>query len=100
MPPTRSTSSATRPHAGFGLLLRWIRELGVEAWVVTSNVDGQFQRAGFPPDRVLEVHGSIHHLQGLSPCSGAIWENREEVPVDPETMRARRIPRCRRCPGG
>lgn len=90
---------ATEPHAGFGLLRRWIRELGVEAWVVTSNVDGQFQRAGFPPDRVLEVHGSIHHLQCLSPCSGAIWENREEVPVDLETMRARRIPRCKRCPG-
>lgn len=90
---------ATEPHAGFGILRRWIDALGLEAWVVTSNVDGQFQRAGFPRDRVLEVHGSIHHLQCLSPCSGAIWENREEVPIDEERMRARRIPRCQRCPG-
>ncbi len=90
---------ATEPHAGFGILRRWIDALGLEAWVVTSNVDGQFQRAGFPRDRVLEVHGSIHHLQCLSPCSGAIWENREEVPIDEERMRARRIPRCKRCPG-
>jgi NAD-dependent SIR2 family protein deacetylase len=90
---------ATEPHAGFGILRRWIDALGLEAWVVTSNVDGQFQRAGFPRDRVVEVHGSIHHLQCLTPCAGAIWENGEEVPVDLETMRARRIPRCRRCPG-
>ena len=90
---------ATEPHAGFGMLRRWIEALELEAWVVTSNVDGQFQRAGFPRDRVVEVHGSIHHLQCLTPCSGAIWENREEVPIDHETMRARHVPRCRRCPG-
>lgn len=90
---------ATVPHAGFAMLRRWIEALGLEAWVVTSNVDGQFQRAGFPRDRILEVHGSIHHLQCLTPCTGAIWENREEVPVDLETMRARRVPRCQRCPG-
>lgn len=90
---------ATEPHEGFGILRRWIEGLGLDAWVVTSNVDGQFQRAGFPGDRIVEVHGSIHHLQCLTPCSGAIWENHEEVPVDHETMRARRVPRCERCPG-
>ncbi len=38
---------STVPHAGFGVLLRWARER--PTFVFTSNVDGQFQRAGFGP---------------------------------------------------
>ncbi len=90
---------ATEPHPGFSLLREWIGRFGLEHFVVTSNVDGQFQKAGFGEERVLEVHGSIHHLQCLGPCSAAIWPNREEIPVDLDTMRALRIPRCVRCGG-
>jgi len=35
--------------------------------VFTSNVAGQFQKAGFDPDAVDEYHGSLHHLQCLGP---------------------------------
>lgn len=87
----------TVPHDGFFILRGWIERFGLDHFVVTSNVDGQFQRAGFPEDRILEVHGSIHHLQCTTPCCDAIWENREEIRVDGETMRAARIPRCPRC---
>jgi NAD-dependent SIR2 family protein deacetylase len=87
----------TTPHEGFAILLRWIERFRLPAFVVTSNVDGQFQKAGFPAEQVLEVHGSIHHLQCTEPCSGSVWRNDEDVPVDEATMRARRIPRCRRC---
>ncbi len=89
----------TVPHDGFRILLSWAANLGLDHFVVTSNVDGQFQKAGFEEDRVLEVHGSIHHLQCLGPCSYAIWPNREDIPVDHESMRALRIPRCPRCGG-
>jgi len=87
----------TLPHAGFGLLTQWLERFDQDAFVVTSNVDGQFQKAGFRDDQVLEVHGSIHHLQCTSPCHDGIWDNLEEIPVDFETMRARHIPLCRRC---
>jgi NAD-dependent SIR2 family protein deacetylase len=60
-------------------------------------VDGQHQLAGFDPERVLEVHGSIHHLQCTVPCCDDVWDCREDVPVDPETMRALRIPACPSC---
>ncbi|WP_242361558.1 Sir2 family NAD-dependent protein deacetylase [Anaeromyxobacter sp. SG17] len=89
----------TAPHPGFALLLRWSERLGLPCFVVTSNVDGQFQKAGFPAEQVLEVHGSIHHLQCTEPCCGAIWPNEEDVAVDATTMRAQRIPRCLRCRG-
>ena len=87
----------TVPHAGFGMLREWIDRFGLDWFVVTSNVDGQFQKAGFTEDRMLEVHGSIHHLQCTGPCSEAIWDNDEEVPVDFSTMRARHVPLCASC---
>ncbi len=87
----------TVPHAGFSILRGWIERLGLDWFVVTSNVDGQFQKAGFAEERILEVHGSIHHLQCIRPCSEAIWENNETIPVDFATMRARHVPRCIHC---
>ncbi|HZD55023.1 MAG TPA: Sir2 family NAD-dependent protein deacetylase, partial [Candidatus Aquicultoraceae bacterium] len=87
----------TVPHEGFRLLKGWIERYRLRHFVVTSNVDGHFQSAGFAEESILEVHGSIHQLQCLTPCSGEIWPNREEIPVDPDTMRAMRIPGCPRC---
>ena len=88
---------ATVPHPGFALLRGWIERLGLASFVVTSNVDGQFQRAGIAEAAIEEVHGSIHHLQCTGPCSGAIWPNLERVPVDEATMRALHVPTCPRC---
>jgi len=87
----------TVPHEGFRILRRWIERFGLAAFVVTSNVDGQFQKAGFPEEAISEIHGSIHVLQCCTPCSSRLWENGEQVPVDVETMRAGRIPRCPHC---
>ncbi len=89
----------TTPHEGFHILRRWTDRYGIDIFVVTSNVDGQFQKAGFEEDAILEVHGSIHHLQCLEPCSDAIWPNVEQVTVDAGTMRAQRIPLCPGCGG-
>jgi len=87
----------TPPHEGFHLLRDWCTRFRLDPFVVTSNVDGQFQKAGFRDAKILEVHGSIHHLQCTRPCSSAIWENSETIPVDPATMRAGHIPRCIHC---
>lgn len=92
---------ATRPHAGFGVLRRWGAAVPGGVRVFTSNVDGQFQRAGFAGERVAEVHGSIHFLQCLLPCGGGIWEvGGLEIELDEETMRAvGPLPGCPRCGG-
>jgi len=88
---------ATVPHEGFHIMQEWIERNRAASFVVTSNVDGQFQKAGYPEERILEVHGSIHWLQCTSPCCRRIWANQEDVPVNLETMRARAIPRCISC---
>lgn len=90
---------ATVPHEGFHIIKSWIERNSADYFVVTSNVDGQFQKAGFAEERVLEVHGSIHHLQCLKPCCHAIWPNNEQIPVDKATMKAGNIPRCPHCKG-
>jgi NAD-dependent SIR2 family protein deacetylase len=89
----------TVPHAGFDIL----RALGVSlphgAFVFTSNVDGQFQKAGFPDDQVVEAHGSIHRLQCLQPCSVKTWPATRFVPeVDVEQCQLlNQAPRCPFC---
>lgn len=92
---------ATRPHRGFEILLRWGSGLRHGLFVFTSNVDGQFQRAGFPEERIVECHGSIHHLQCAAGCSPAIWSAEGvEVRVDETTFRARPpLPACHSCEG-
>lgn len=89
----------TVPHYGFQIIISWLEKFNLQHFVVTSNVDGQFQKAGIDEGSILEVHGSIHHLQCLSPCSDAIWDNDEEIQVDFATMKAGYIPKCRRCGG-
>ncbi|MGF6410159.1 NAD-dependent SIR2 family protein deacetylase [Paraburkholderia sp. MM5482-R2] len=57
------------PHAGFESLRRWASAKRSGGFVFTSNVDGQFQKAGFADDRLFECHGSIHFLQCGQSCS-------------------------------
>ena len=54
----------TVPHDGFHVLSRWFDRKPGGGFVFTSNVDGQFQAAGF--SSVMECHGSIHFLQCLA----------------------------------
>ncbi|MDT8910982.1 Sir2 family NAD-dependent protein deacetylase [Amycolatopsis sp. PS_44_ISF1] len=89
----------TVPHRGFGRLREWGEAKPGGVRVFTSNVDGQFQAAGFP--RVAEAHGSIHHLQCLDGCTDEIWPASDvDVAVDEATMRARPpLPSCPHCGG-
>jgi NAD-dependent SIR2 family protein deacetylase len=89
----------TIPHEGFHILHRWAASKTDGAFVFTSNVDGQFQRAGFDDDAILECHGSIHHLQCSVPCGDAIWPADGIDPtVDDQTFRAETpLPECPRC---
>jgi len=90
---------STVPHEGFHIIRRWIEQKQANYFVITSNVDGQFQKAGFGESNILEVHGSIHHLQCLKPCCNEIWPNGEQLSIDTTTMRSLSVPRCPHCNG-
>jgi NAD-dependent SIR2 family protein deacetylase len=91
----------TVPHEGFDILRRWASTKEHGAFVFTSNVDGQFQKAGFEADRILEFHGSIHRLQCLRDCSNEVWSADDFKPeVDEEDCRLKsELPRCPKCVG-
>lgn len=91
----------TVPHEGFAILRRWGERLPAGAFVFTSNVDGQFCKAGFAAGRICEIHGSIHHLQCLGPCCDSIWPaDAVEPEVDEENCRMTSdLPHCARCGG-
>ena len=77
------------PHAGHEVLLEWTRARPY--FVYTSNVDGQFQKAGFDPRRIVECHGSVHWLQSHMPENqeGEVWPIGDlSLEVDPETGEA------------
>ncbi|MCS0587781.1 NAD-dependent deacetylase [Massilia norwichensis] len=89
----------TVPHDGFAILRALGAALPLSAFVFTSNVDGQFQKAGFADGQVLECHGSIHHLQCSRPCSEAIWPADAVQPhIDPADCLMRPpLPSCPHC---
>jgi NAD-dependent SIR2 family protein deacetylase len=89
----------TVPHAGFEILRELAATMPHGGFVFTSNVDGHFQKSGFPENRVLECHGSIHHLQCFERCTDEIWSAAELIPeIDPEACRlVSDLPRCSQC---
>jgi NAD-dependent SIR2 family protein deacetylase len=91
----------TQPHAGFGILKSWGESKPNDWAVFTSNVDGQFQKAGFADGPIDECHGSIHHLQCLKPCCNDIWPaNGFEPEIDHDNcLLLNAPPTCPRCGG-
>lgn len=87
----------TQPHAGFTILREFVRHKEQGAFVYTSNVDGQFQKAGFAPGQIVECHGSIHNLQCQNGCMADVWPSGEFTPdVDESLCRLLNAPP--RCP--
>ncbi len=89
----------TMPHAGFGLMQKWSQHKVHGSFVYTSNVDGQFQKAGFAESRIVECHGSIHRLQCLRACTERTWSAADlvtEVDVQACSWTVE-LPRCPYC---
>jgi NAD-dependent SIR2 family protein deacetylase len=86
-------------HEGFQILRRWADRMSRGAFVFTSNVDGHFQRAGFDPARVVEVHGALDGMQCTDDCGAGIFPSDAiAIQIDESTMRAvEPLPACPSC---
>lgn len=90
----------TEPHQGFYQLLKLSQQRNLPYFVFTSNVDGQFQKAGFAPELIYECHGSIHALQCSTPCCNHIWRADEinDIAIDHQSCKwLNDLPRCPYC---
>ncbi|MFC4057334.1 NAD-dependent deacetylase [Planomonospora corallina] len=65
-----------------------------DAWIVTQNVDGLHQRAGSPPERVLELHGNM--FGAVCTECGARSTTREAID---RVLAGEDDPACRGCGG-
>lgn len=81
------------PNAGHRALVG-LEQRGKLDALITQNIDGLHQRAGHAPDKVIEVHGTVHEAM----CMSCAWRG----PMQPVLERVRAgeaDPRCRRCGG-
>jgi len=64
-----------KPHQGFYIIKKWIENYFEDYFVLTSNIDGFFQRAGFDGLKIRELHGSMDYLQCSVPDCQEVWKN-------------------------
>lgn len=75
---------------------------GKDYFVITTNVDHCFQKAGFEKERLFYTQGDYGLFQCSQPCHNATYDNREQVAQMLAAQRGMRIPadlipRCPRC---
>lgn len=89
----------TIPNAGFDILKQLAIQMPNGAFVYTSNVDGQFQKAGFAEAKIVECHGSIHHMQCINGCLNEITSAKDFEPVtnDIKCQLVSALPQCIYC---
>ena len=82
------------------MLLALVREK--DYFVITTNVDHQFQKAGFDKERLFYTQGDYGLFQCSTPCGPYTYENEEIIRRMVETQKDMQIPsdlvpRCPRC---
>ena len=77
---------------------------GKDYFVLTSNIDDQFYKAGFDPERVFAPQDSMAHFQCSVPCCDDIWYGEdiyrriyENMDKKTFTCRPEDLPRCPHC---
>jgi len=81
------------PNAGHYALVELERKGKLDT-LITQNVDGLHQKAGSSPERVVEIHGTVHRYVCLNCGDGGPIED-----VLERVRKGEEDPPCRRCGG-
>ena len=89
-----------QPGQTYADLLRMVESK--EYFVLTTNVDHCFQRAGFDKHRLFYTQGDYGLFQCATPCHDATYDNAEQIQAMVSQQKNRRIPSellptCPRC---
>ena len=82
-----------RPNAGHAAIVELERRGKLHA-LITQNIDGLHQKAGNSPERVIEVHGTVHDAVCLS-CG---WKGPMQATLD-RVRSGEPDPECKGCGG-
>jgi len=78
------------PHKGYYDLL----SLPKDIFVVTSNVDGHFIKAGYDREKLYEIHGNLERIQ----CGNRCCDDTQPMPEFTQTLtHVDEIPTCPKC---
>ncbi len=71
-------------------------------FVITTNVDSQFEKAGFDKEKIFEVQGNYGEFQCSVPCHDGVYTNQatlETLLANRQGLEVRRedIPKCPKC---
>ena len=94
----RYKSDVLQPYSDLHKLLN-----GKDYFIITTNVDRQFTKAGFAEKRILATQGDYGLFQCGVPCTQEVYDNRKQVEcmvnhiLDDYYMRQEDIPLCPRC---
>lgn len=76
---------------------------GKPYFIVSTNVDGQLQKAGFPSRNIFAPQGEYRYFQCSKPCSDDVYDNEEMIKTmvanmpSPLEIRTQDIPTCPKC---
>ena len=74
----------------FGLLLNMVKDK--QYFVITTNVDHLFQRAGFDKSRLFYTQGDYGLLQCSRPCRKLTYDNKEQIERMVKEQRDMKVP--------
>lgn len=71
-------------------------------FVITTNVDGQFLKAGFDPEKVFEIQGTLSKIQCSLACHNKLYDDLElvkEMLKEDKNCKipSNLVPKCPRC---
>lgn len=97
------------PHDGFKALHELLTDnKKKDYFIMTSNVDSQFQKSKFSEDKIFETHGTLSYQQCVSNCKNSeVWKDKnveqgKPLEIDTTTFRViqkDKLPRCSSCNG-
>ena len=82
----------TNPHEGYFKLLEILKDK--EHFIVTSNIDEHFLKAGFDENRIFECHGSVNYMQCLDILEREVWLTPD---INPMQLQSNNLPICPNC---
>ena len=88
-----SPAWTAEPNAGHRALAELEKRGRLHA-LITQNIDGLHQRAGIAPERVIEVHGTLHTVM----CLNCGWRGPMQETLD-RVRAGEEDPACRSCSG-
>ncbi|GHV14068.1 hypothetical protein FACS189491_09900 [Spirochaetia bacterium] len=73
-------------------------------FILTTNTDGQFQKVGFPPEKICTPQGDLAFFQCSKPCTDELYPNNQMIQkllssLDTHdfSVKPEHIPRCPNC---